>query len=120
MNALARDLAARVAIVFVYLQEAHPSDLWPIGSASVHTTHLSIQDRQAAALAFREKHGLEVPFYLDTIAGELDRALGAWPDKCYVVDTKTDRCIFTPAIRDGQYVTDWTEALPVMYSSSSP
>lgn len=119
INAVARDLSARVAVVLVYVNEAHPSDVWPVGKVSVNPRPRSIEDRQRAALAFRDRYGLEVPLYLDPLDGDdgFDARYGAWPDCSYCVDPAARKVIFVPAMREARYVEDWPTALRAMYGS---
>lgn len=117
INAVHRDLASRVAVILIYLQEAHPSDVWPVGGVSVNPCPRSIEDRQRAALAFRDRYAIEPPIYCDPMDGDdgFDAMFGAWPDQAYCVKPETRKVIFVPKMVDAHYVTDWTEALRVMY-----
>lgn len=113
--ALKEDLVhySNVEFAFVYIAEAHASDEWPIQSSRYNDDrgvvdikqHRTTEDRQTAALTFREDFFLEwCPFYLDIVPpleksnesrdaeenpfrsdGEFERVFAPWPTRFYVL-----------------------------------
>jgi type I thyroxine 5'-deiodinase len=73
----------------VYIQEAHPTDLWqlPVNEregvlfASPRTT----DERQETASACVRKLGLRIPALCDSIANATERAYTGWPDRLYLI-----------------------------------
>jgi hypothetical protein len=80
----------RVAFYVVYIQEAHPTDLWQL-SANVNEGVLfasprSDEERTATASACVRKLGIELPSVLDPIENPTERAYTGWPDRLYLID----------------------------------
>ena len=81
----------RAAFYVVYIQEAHPTDLWQLPSnvrdgvlfASARTS----DERNATATACVRKLGIAIPSVLDRIDNPTERAYTAWPDRLYLVGT---------------------------------
>lgn len=75
----------------VYIQEAHPTDLWTTESnvrdgvqfASAHTEG----ERTATASACVRNLGIHIPAVLDGIENKIERAYTGWPDRLYVIGT---------------------------------
>ena len=80
----------RVAFYVVYIQEAHPIDLWQLPSnvkdrvlfASAQTD----DERTSTALACVRKLGIRIPAVLDPIDNRTERAYTAWPDRIFLID----------------------------------
>jgi type I thyroxine 5'-deiodinase len=83
-----RDLAA---FYIVYIQEAHPTDLWTTESnvkdgvlfASAHTEG----ERITTASACVRTLGIHIPAILDGIENKTERAYTGWPDRLYLIGT---------------------------------
>lgn len=81
----------RVGFFVVYIQEAHPTDLWQL-SANVREGVLfasprSNEQRSETASACVRKLGIELPAVLDPLENPTERAYTGWPDRLYLVDT---------------------------------
>jgi hypothetical protein len=80
-----------VAFYIVYIQEAHPTDLWTTESnvkdgvlfRSAHTG----AERGATASACVRNLGIHIPAILDGIDNKTERAYTGWPDRLYLVGT---------------------------------
>jgi Iodothyronine deiodinase len=78
-----------VAFYVVYIQEAHPVDLWQVDSnrrdsvlfASPRTT----DDREEIAATCVVKLAVKLPALVDEIDNRTERAYTGWPDRLYVV-----------------------------------
>jgi type I thyroxine 5'-deiodinase len=74
----------------VYIQEAHPSDLWQLPSnvedEVVFSSPKTFDERVSVATACVRKLGIEFPALLDRIEDSTERAYTGWPDRLYVID----------------------------------
>jgi hypothetical protein len=75
----------------VYIQEAHPTDLWQL-PANVRDDVLlpsprSDNERTSTAATCVRKLGVRIPAVLDGIGNQTERAYTAWPDRMYLIDT---------------------------------
>jgi len=84
----------------VYIQEAHPTDLWQMASnvregvlfASAH----SDQERTATASSCVRRLGIRIPALLDGIDNRTERAYTGWPDRLFLIGTD-GRVVFKTA-----------------------
>jgi hypothetical protein len=75
----------------VYIQEAHPTDLWTTESnakdgvlfASAHTEG----ERGTTASACVRNLGIHIPAVLDSIENKTERSYTGWPDRLYLIGT---------------------------------
>jgi type I thyroxine 5'-deiodinase len=75
----------------VYIQEAHPTDLWTTKSnvkdgvlfASARTE----AERGTTASTCVRNLGIRIPAVLDSIENSTERAYTGWPDRLYLVGT---------------------------------
>jgi type I thyroxine 5'-deiodinase len=76
----------------VYIQEAHPTDLWQLPSnvrdGVLFASPRSDDERTSTALACVRKLDIHIPAVLDGIDNPTERAYTAWPDRMYVIDTE--------------------------------
>ena len=76
----------------VYIQEAHPSDLWQLPSnvrdEVVFASPTTDGERVNLAAACVRKLGIELPALVDRIEDGTERAYTGWPDRLYVIDTE--------------------------------
>jgi type I thyroxine 5'-deiodinase len=74
----------------VYIQEAHPSDLWQLPSNVkddvIFASPKTFDERVDVASACVRKLGIEFPALLDRIEDSTERAYTGWPDRLYVID----------------------------------
>lgn len=82
----------RAAFYIVYIQEAHPTDLWQLPSNIkddvLFASPRSDEERTRTASACVRKLGIRVPAVLDYIENGTERAYTAWPDRIFVIDRK--------------------------------
>jgi hypothetical protein len=78
------------AFVFVYIQEAHPEDGWPVDDNSesqiLHKRAKSWNDRSAVAATCCEQLKLTMPVVVDDLDNPVDDLYAAWPERMFVVD----------------------------------
>jgi type I thyroxine 5'-deiodinase len=74
----------------VYIQEAHPSDLWQLPSnvkdEVIFSSPKTFDERVNVANACVRDLGIEFPALLDNIEDSTEQAYTGWPDRLYVID----------------------------------
>ena len=84
----------------VYIQEAHPTDLWQLPSnikdGVLFASPRSDEERASTAVACMRNLGIRIPAILDQINDSTERAYTAWPDRMFIVDTN-GRIVFKSA-----------------------
>jgi len=83
--------AGRVAMAFLYIQEAHAEDEWPVATPaqfSVSHQHAGAPDRAAAAARISEALPplAGFPMYADTMDNKFSSLYGAWPTRLFFFD----------------------------------
>jgi hypothetical protein len=80
-----------MAFYVVYIQEAHPTDLWRTKSNArdhvLYNSPRSEGERTETASACVRNLGIHIPAILDGIDNRTERAYTAWPDRLYVIGT---------------------------------
>jgi Iodothyronine deiodinase len=73
----------------VYIQEAHPTDLWQLPSNVkdnvLFASPKSDDERTTTASACVRKLGIHIPAILDGIDNKTERAYTGWPDRIYLI-----------------------------------
>ena len=80
-----------MAFYVVYIQEAHPTDLWEMAAnvrdgvlfASAHTSG----ERTETASACVRNLGIRIPALLDGMDNRIEQAYTGWPDRLYLIGT---------------------------------
>jgi hypothetical protein len=79
----------RVAFLFVYIRESHPTDGWQMPSNEkdgvLFEQPRTIRRRQEAATACCAKLKLSMTCVVDSIDNRVDDAYAAWPERMFVV-----------------------------------
>ncbi len=74
----------------VYIQEAHPSDVWQMESNIkdnvVYASPRSEDERAGLANACVRKLGIKFPALLDGFSNSTEQAYTGWPDRIYLID----------------------------------
>ena len=74
----------------VYIQEAHPTDLWQLRSNErdgvMFASPRTDSERHDTATACVRKLGLKIPALVDGIANATERTYTGWPDRLYLID----------------------------------
>lgn len=90
LNKLYKEYRDRAAFYIVYIQEAHPVDVWQLednleDDVLVAST-MTKEDRvQTAGMCVRNL-GIELPALIDEPDNRVERAYTGWPDRIYVVN----------------------------------
>ena len=92
-----------VNIVFIYISEAHATDVWPIGlSAGVlNKKHRTIEDRIRCAKNMIDEHNFKIPVYLDNMKNGYRDTYSAWPFRIY--GFKNGKIDYISDIEDAQF-----------------
>jgi hypothetical protein len=81
----------RVAFLFVYIKEAHPSGGWQMDinmeENVVFTDPTSLNERRGVATKCRATLRLTMPTVVDDVDNRVDDAYAGWPERMYVIDT---------------------------------
>jgi len=78
-----------VAFYVVYIEEAHPTDLWQMSSnvrdGVLFASPRSDDERQEVASSCVRKLGIRIPAVIDGIGNATERAYTGWPDRLYLI-----------------------------------
>lgn len=84
LNRLSCQRAACANFLFIYIQEAHALDEWPVGATvSTRRQHQTLAERLAAAAELQDQIGL--PMLIDAMDNNFQQSFAAWPFRYYVV-----------------------------------
>ena len=79
----------RVAFYAVYIQEAHPSDIWQMTSnlrdGVIFRDPRSDAERTGVAESCVRKLGIKFPALVDGIENTVEREYTGWPDRMYLI-----------------------------------
>jgi hypothetical protein len=78
-----------VAFYVVYIEEAHPTDLWQMPSnlkaGVLFRSPRTDSERNETASACVRNLGIRIPALRDGIANATERAYTGWPDRLYLI-----------------------------------
>jgi len=81
----------RVSFHVVYIQEAHPVDLWQVNSnvreGVLFKSPTTDAERVDTAAVCVVKLAIKLPALLDGIENRVERAYTGWPDRLYLIGT---------------------------------
>jgi type I thyroxine 5'-deiodinase len=81
----------RASFYVVYIQEAHPVDLWQLSSNErdgvLFTSPTTDAERAETAEVCVVKLAVKLPALLDGIDNRVERAYTGWPDRLYLIGT---------------------------------
>jgi hypothetical protein len=87
---LHRRFSDRASFLFVYIQEAHPSDGWQVKSNEeedvVFADPKTWNERRQRAAECVNRLGITMPCAVDTIDNKVDELYAGWPERIFVVD----------------------------------
>ena len=91
LNKLYDSYRDRAAFYIVYIQEAHPTDVWQMESnvkdGVLFASARSDAERGTTASACVRNLGIHIPALLDGIDNKTERAYTGWPDRLYLIGT---------------------------------
>ena len=91
MNRVYAEHRDRAAFYVVYIQEAHPVDLWQVSSnvkdGVLFESPQTGDERSAVADACVVKLAIKMPALVDGIDNRVERAYTGWPDRLYIIGT---------------------------------
>ena len=81
----------RAHFLVVYIQEAHPVDLWQVSSNEkdgvLFASPRSAEERVNTADMCVVRLAIKIPALVDDIDNRTERAYTGWPDRLYVIGT---------------------------------
>jgi len=90
VNKVYEDYRDRATFYFVYIEEAHARDVWPLASNErdkvVYATPKDMGERVSLADTCTKAMRIEFPMLVDDIDNPVGQAYAAWPTRFYVVD----------------------------------
>ena len=93
----------------VYITEAHPSDVWPIGESAgtINKNHTCLKDRSDCAYKFQKEYKTSFPIYLDNMNSDYETTYSCWPFRYHVCLKKEDYVLtLVPEPVDSEFVLD--------------
>jgi hypothetical protein len=88
---LYRTYRDRAAFYVVYIQEAHPVDLWQLPSnvrdGVLLASPKTDAERRSTAEICVVRLAIEIPAAVDGVDNRVERAYAGWPDRLYVIGT---------------------------------
>jgi hypothetical protein len=89
LNRLFDSYRGRVAFYCVYIQEAHPSDIWQMRSnirdGVIFTNPRAQSERLQVADTCVRKLGIRFPALLEPMDNHVERLYTAWPDRLLLI-----------------------------------
>jgi thiol-disulfide isomerase/thioredoxin len=90
INEVYKQYEGRLAFYFVYIEEAHASNIWPLLSNAkekiVYAAHTGMGERIQVANTCALSMKIPFPMLVDDMGDSVDKAYAAWPTRIYVVD----------------------------------
>ena len=73
--------------MFIYINEAHATDVWPIGESAgtLNESHKNIGDRQVCANKFINEFDFKIPTYLDNEVNQIQNEFASWPFRWFLL-----------------------------------
>jgi hypothetical protein len=91
LNKLYGQYGKDVAFLAVYIQEAHPTDVWQMQSNIkdnvLFASPKNEDERAYVAGACVRKLGIQFPAVLDGFDNTVEQAYTGWPDRIYLIDS---------------------------------
>lgn len=87
-------------MIFVYINEAHAMDEWPIRTKSqlCIKQHQTLQDRCVVAKSLIHDYSFEIPVYVDTMENLFQTTYAAWPLRAYIFQEQNISFILQPKL----------------------
>lgn len=89
MEAIYHRFRDQVVFFVVYVQEAHPTDGWQVGSnvqeGVLYRQHQTFDEREAVANACSLDLHMPLPILIEEMDNGIDEAYGAAPERLYVI-----------------------------------
>jgi len=83
---LQNDYWNKVHFVYIYIEEAHAEDEWPLSTEFTIKQHKTIEERLTAARRLVEEFGSKITVLVDTMANEFNQKFFVWPERWFLLD----------------------------------
>jgi len=74
--------------VYVYIEEAHADDEWPLSKEFKIKQHKTKEERVTAAQRMVGEFGSEIAVLVDSMANDFNRQFSVWPERWFLLDTE--------------------------------
>lgn len=82
--------------MFVYINEAHAHDVWPIGlsAGTINYSHKDLDDRLKCAQKFKKEYDIQAPIYMDNMDNSVQNVLASWPFRYFLIKYSEEKDAF--------------------------
>jgi hypothetical protein len=86
-------------IAFVYITEAHATDVWNIGMSAgvLNESHKNLADRIKCATALKDSYSATYPIYVDNMNNDFETVFASWPARLFILRAKRVELIGSPS-----------------------
>eukprot|EP00029_Vermamoeba_vermiformis_P006922 TRINITY_DN2848_c0_g1_i3.p2 TRINITY_DN2848_c0_g1~~TRINITY_DN2848_c0_g1_i3.p2 ORF type:complete len:134 (-),score=42.50 TRINITY_DN2848_c0_g1_i3:66-467(-) len=88
MNQLQMKYQGKAHFVYVYIEEAHADDEWPLSTTFCIKQHKTIEERLTAANMLVNEFGSTIPVLVDSMANEFNTKYAVWPERFFIVGSE--------------------------------
>ena len=90
-------------IYLIYINEAHASDIWPIGLSAgvINKSHKILNDRQRCAKNLIHRLEFKIHVYLDNMNNDFKKKFASWPFRAIIV--KNTKIVYNSALKNSEY-----------------
>eukprot|EP00029_Vermamoeba_vermiformis_P006920 TRINITY_DN2848_c0_g1_i1.p2 TRINITY_DN2848_c0_g1~~TRINITY_DN2848_c0_g1_i1.p2 ORF type:complete len:130 (-),score=35.71 TRINITY_DN2848_c0_g1_i1:38-427(-) len=88
MNQLQMKYQGKAHFVYVYIEEAHADDEWPLSTTFCIKQHKTIEERLTAANMLVNEFGSTIPVLVDSMANEFNTKYSVWPERFFIVGSE--------------------------------
>jgi hypothetical protein len=85
MNQVQKYFEGKAHFVYVYIEEAHADDEWPLSTTFCIKQHKTMEERLTAAKKLVEEFGSTIPVLVDSMANEFNTKYSVWPERFFIV-----------------------------------
>lgn len=73
--------------IFVYINEAHAHNIWPIGlsAGTINYSHKNLDDRLGYIQKLKNEYELNIPMYMDNMDNDIQNKLSSWPFRYFLI-----------------------------------
>jgi len=112
VHEIAESFSDIASFVMVYIEEAHATDVWPLGTKVCVNQHKTIEERIEVAKKYLvEERKCKIPVFVDTMENDFDNQFHAWPERFFILEGSCVELVGTPSNDDKGFnrndIVDW-------------